>query len=169
MPESQFPASSPESLAVIGICGILNQVHLFLRIPRQVEQPVVLVLEVSLLDHQVPSPELRHRFPTPTRRVPLAERSQTAAVQTVRGRDTGEVAERGKQVAQVDVLRHRAALGPEPRRPADEQRHPDAGLEELLLLPDAVLAQHLAVVRRVDDDPLVEVLAGRLQASSTIP
>ena len=59
----------------------------------------------------------------------------------------------------VDALTTIEAL-----RPANDQRHAHRAFVELNLLPDAVLAQHVAVVRGVDDDPVVEILPRLLKS-----
>ena len=92
----------------------------------------------------------------PARGVALHQRHQRASVQTLGNRDAGDFAQGREQVHQRDVVAHgpRAPAEAPPR--GDAERHPRRGLEELLLFPQPLLAEHLAVVAQEHDHEVVE-------------
>src|SRR5690606_22682423 len=98
----------------------------------------------------------------PAGSVSLGEWDQAAAVEALWSRDVRKVAQGCKEVAQIYVLTHDAPL-PKRLGVTDDQGHAGACLKKLLLFPNAVLAEHLTVIARVNDDPVVQILAHVLE------
>ena len=185
--KAQLDAAGAERSEGVGVPRLAGKVAHLAGVGLEIEQHlgvlrgtavvavVELVLERATLDHQVGAPELADGFVVvllvPRPRVAAHQRQERAAVEPapadglcrVGQRHVGGVAQRGEEVAQVDVGTDPSARAA-PRVAqrlgrTHDQRHANAALEKLLLLPDTVLAQHLAVVGGVEDPPVIEVLA----------
>ena len=86
---------------------------------------------------------------------PLEHRQKTRALVRDRRLNTGDVAERGQRVAEVDVAR--GATSRLHTRPLHDEGHPPGVFVEILLALQAVATDRHAMVGRVEDPRVVEL------------